>query len=402
MTTNGRSRGDLTRRAVVVGGVLVIVALFVVGALVNVPRIQRDLRHRAGAALDVAGVSARVDFVGQDATLRCADPLVDPDRAGRAVRHVRGVRSVSLDASCLRGLGVTPGSASNTATSSLPPATSVPAGASTSTSSTSTTSTTLTSTTITSPTTTVPAPADLLAVRLDGGRLTMQGAVATQVQHQQLVDAAISAVDVANLLDSLAVDPSVAVSDADVASLATLIPVMSKPLASGRIGRNESGLFATGVAISDTEKGTFERAASAVGIAASVTVRPTASAADVAALAARLNAIVAAAPIVFTKGKATLDPTATAVLQQVAGVAKQFGGVVIEVQGHTDSAGDPVRNQTLSTLRAQRVRTVLVTLGVPAADLTAKGFGSSQPVTDNNGAELPDQSRRVVFGVTNR
>jgi OOP family OmpA-OmpF porin len=391
MTTSGQGRGDLTRRAVVVGGVLLIVALFVVGAFVNVPRIQRDLRHRAGAALDVAGVSARVDFVGQDATVRCADPLVDPDLAGRAVRKVRGVRSVRLDASCLRGVGVTPTSSEPPTTSSLPPVTTVTAVVvpSTSTSTSSTTST-------------VPAPADLLTVQLDGGVLTMQGAVASQAQHQQLVDAAAGAVEVANLADSLAFDPSVSVSDSDVSSIATLIPVLSKTLCSGRVGRNEAGLFATGVAVSDTARGTFERAASAVGVAAAVTVRPTATAADVANLATRLNAIVAAAPIVFTKGKATLDPTATAVLQRIAGVAKQFAGVVIEVQGHTDSAGDPVRNQTLSTLRAQRVRTVLVTLGVPAADLVAKGFGSSQPITDNNGAELPDQSRRVVFGVTSR
>jgi OOP family OmpA-OmpF porin len=392
MMTSDRGRGDLTRRAVVVGGVLLVVALFVVGALVNVPRIQRDLRHRAGAALDVAGLSARVDFVGQDATVRCADPLVDPDLAGRAVGHVRGVRSVRLDASCLRGVGVTPTSSEPPTTSSLPPGSTVAAAVVPSTSSTSTSSTT----------STVPAPADLLTVQLDGGVLTMQGAVASQAQHQQLVDAAAGAVEVANLADSLAVDPSVAVSDSDVTAIATLLPVMSKPLCTGRLGRNEAGLFATGVAVGDTEKGTFERAASAVGVAAAVTVRATASAADVANLATRLNAIVATAPIVFTKGKATLDPTATAVLQRVAGVAKLFAGVVIEVQGHTDSAGDPVRNQTLSTLRAQRVRTVLVTLGVPASDLVAKGFGSSQPITDNNGAELPDQSRRVVFGVTSR
>jgi outer membrane protein OmpA-like peptidoglycan-associated protein len=241
-----------------------------------------------------------------------------------------------------------------------------------------------------------------LAVQLDGGVLMLQGAVATQAQHQQLVDAAAGTVEVANLHDTLAVDPSVAVSDADVKAIATLLPVMSKPLAGGRIGRNDAGLFASGVAITDTEKGTFERAAGALGITAAISVRPVATAADVTALATRLNAIVAETPIVFTKGKATLDPTATAVLQRVAGVAKQFAGVVIEVQGHTDSIGDPVRNQTLSTLRAQRVRTFLVTLGVPSADLTAKGFGSSQPVTDNNGAELPDQSRRVVFGVTSR
>jgi OOP family OmpA-OmpF porin len=392
----------LSRRAIVVAAVLALVALFVVGALVNLPRIQRDLRHRASAALDAAGVAARVDFVGQDATLRCADPLADPTVAGRAVRKVRGVRTVHMDPSCVRGIGVTPTATSSTTTStSLPPASTVAdtavASASPTTSGPSTTSTTPISTT-----STVPAPADLLDVQLAGGELTLRGAVATQQQHQRLVDAASGTVEVANLHDALAVDPSVAVSDNDVAAIATLLPAMSKPLAGGRVGRNEAGLFATGVAISDTEKGTFERAAGALGVAATITVRPVAAAADVAALTASLNSIVAATPIAFNKGKATLDPTATAVLQRVAGVAKQFAGVVIEVQGHTDSAGDPVRNQTLSTLRAQRVRTFLVTLGVPAADLTAKGFGSSQPITDNNGVELPDQSRRVVFGVASR
>jgi OOP family OmpA-OmpF porin len=309
------------------------------------------------------------------------------------------VRSVHVDVSCLRGIGVTPSSADPTTASTLPADTTVATTAAAS-STTSTTSSNSTTTTATS--TTVPAPADLISVQLDGGVLAMQGAVATQAQHQQLVDAATGTVDVANLTDTLAVDPSVAVSDADVTAIATLIPAMAKPLAGGRVGRSEAGLFASGVAISDTAKSTFDRAAAAVGIIPSITVRPVASAADVATLTTRLNVIVAATPIVFTKGKATLDPSSTAVLQRVAGVAKQFGGVVIEVQGHTDSAGDPVRNQTLSTLRAQRVRAVLVTLGVPAADLTAKGFGSSQPVTDNNGAELPDQSRRVVFGVTSR
>ena len=385
----------MSRRAIVVAGVLAIVALFVVGALVNVPRIQRDLRHRASAALDAVGVAARVDFVGQDATLRCADPLSDPTLAGRAVRQVRGVRAVHVDPSCVRGTGVTPTSTTTTSTS-LP--TSTPVADTAVSSTTSSASTTSSSST----TSTVPAPADLLDVRLDGGTMTLQGAVATQAQHQRLVDAATGTVEIANLTDSLAVDPSVAVSDTDVTAIATLLPVMAKPLAAGRIGRNEAGLFASGVAITDTEKGTFERAAGALGFTATITVRPAATPADITSLATKLNAIVAATPIAFTKGKATLDPTATAVLQRVAGVAKQFSGVVIEVQGHTDSAGDPVRNQTLSTLRAQRVRTFLVTLGVPAADLTAKGFGSSQPVTDNNGAELPDQSRRVVFGVTSR
>lgn len=394
MTNEPRRRDDWTRRSVVVGGVVALIALFVVGALVNVPRIQRDLRHRATAGLDAVGVAARVDFVGQDATVRCADPLVDPDLARRAVALVHGVRSVRIDPSCSGGVGVTPSSSEPATTTTLPPDTTVADTAPAS--STSTTTTTVTTTTI------VPAAADLLVVELDGGVISLKGAVATQAQHQRLVDAAVATVDTANLADSLAVDGTVAVGDADVAALATLLGVMPKPLVSGRIGRSEAGLFATGVVVDETGSGTFQRAATAVGITATLTTRATATAADVATLAQQLNSIVATTPILFRKGKAVLDPSATAVLQRVAGVAKRFAGVSIEVQGHTDSGGDPVRNQTLSTQRAQQVRTTLVTLGVPAGDLTAKGFGASQPVTDNNGVELPDASRRVVFGVVSR
>ena len=72
------------------------------------------------------------------------------------------------------------------------------------------------------------------------------------------------------------------------------------------------------------------------------------------------------------------------------------------MQGFTDSQGNPARNLLLSQRRAQAALDALVALGVPEADLTAKGFGETQLIFDQNGKEIPAKSRRVVFGVSVR
>ena len=145
---------------------------------------------------------------------------------------------------------------------------------------------------------------------------------------------------------------------------------------------------------------TFTTAAAEVGIAADLVPRPTATPEQAAALEAELNALVAAEPILFDKGSTTIGATSVATVQRVAGIAKRYAGVAIEVQGHTDSEGDPARNLTLSEQRAAAVLDALVARGVPTADLSAKGFGMTELIRDADGNELPEKSRRVVFGVT--
>ena len=234
------------------------------------------------------------------------------------------------------------------------------------------------------------------------GTLHLEGAVATPAQQTKIRDAANAAVDPSNVVGGLTVDTLVAVSDADAASIAAMLGAMPKPLAGGEVGRTEAGLYATGVYVVDAGRVAFQRVVVAAGVLPALTIRPVATAADAAALQAEMNSIVAADPILFAKGKAVINPASLATLQRVAGVAKRFEGLVIDVQGHTDSAGVPGQNQTLSVLRARKVRDALITLGVPARDLTATGFGGTQPVTDQNGIEIPAASRRVVFGVTTR
>jgi outer membrane protein OmpA-like peptidoglycan-associated protein len=95
----------------------------------------------------------------------------------------------------------------------------------------------------------------------------------------------------------------------------------------------------------------------------------------------------------------------------VAEVAKHCEKFKIEIGGHTDTGGAASLNQRLSEQRAQTVRQYLVTKGVSAAQLTAKGYGESKPLVNDfpNGnadkigqpdSPLRAQNRRIEFLIT--
>ena len=71
----------------------------------------------------------------------------------------------------------------------------------------------------------------------------------------------------------------------------------------------------------------------------------------------------------------------------------------MELQGHTDSSGANAYNLQLSQRRANSVREYLLSQGVPAAQLTARGYGETQPITDNTSNEGRSKNRRVVMHV---
>ncbi len=74
-------------------------------------------------------------------------------------------------------------------------------------------------------------------------------------------------------------------------------------------------------------------------------------------------------------------------------------GIVVAVEGHTDSQGGADSNQRLSENRAQAVVDYLVAQGVDEAKLRAVGNGESQPIDDNESVEGRAANRRIEFNV---
>jgi len=234
---------------------------------------------------------------------------------------------------------------------------------------------------------------------LTAGRILLDGIVADATQRAALVAGASRNLDPESVDDRLTIISSARIDDATVDALAELVAAMPSNLVSGDSGFDGSVLYATGVFADDAARTAFLAVADGVSADVRLARRPTASADDADALEAELNAFVIANPIQFAPASAGVDPDAFTALDQLAGIAKQFDGVTITIEGHTDSDGVPAENQTLSEERAVTVLFSLAARGVPAADLASVGLGSTRPIVVG-GVEDKDASRRIEFRVT--
>ena len=104
----------------------------------------------------------------------------------------------------------------------------------------------------------------------------------------------------------------------------------------------------------------------------------------------------------FETNSATLVSDSRSVLDDAAATLKKNPGLVVEVEGHTDSDGDADYNKMLSTQRAEAVREYLIGAGASPEQLTAVGYGESRPIADNSSSAGKAENRRVVLRVLSR
>ena len=97
----------------------------------------------------------------------------------------------------------------------------------------------------------------------------------------------------------------------------------------------------------------------------------------------------------FETGKATLQPEAYKVVDELVEYLKRKEDEKIEVGGHTDNVGKPEANMVLSTNRANAVRAYLLTKGIAPERVTAKGYGMTMPIAENTTAEGRGLNRRT-------
>jgi outer membrane protein OmpA-like peptidoglycan-associated protein len=105
--------------------------------------------------------------------------------------------------------------------------------------------------------------------------------------------------------------------------------------------------------------------------------------------------VISLSDILFDLNKATLKPGAEQNVRRIAAVLKQYPDHQISVEGHTDSLASEAYNQRLSEDRAAAVKAALIAGGVDPAKISSRGFGESQPVSDNGTAAGRQQNRRV-------
>ena len=110
--------------------------------------------------------------------------------------------------------------------------------------------------------------------------------------------------------------------------------------------------------------------------------------------------IVNMSDVLFDTASYTLRPAAREKLAKISGILLAHPGLNLQVEGHTDSVGGEEYNQQLSERRAASVSDFLVQQGVPAASITARGFGKAQPVVSNETPAGRQQNRRVELVVT--
>ncbi len=105
--------------------------------------------------------------------------------------------------------------------------------------------------------------------------------------------------------------------------------------------------------------------------------------------------------IQFAQDKATILEASFGLLNEVVQVIKDNPQIKkLLIEGHASSEGDHAHNLKLSDERAKAVMMYLVEHGVAKDRLASKGFGSSQPIADNNTEEGREKNRRVEFTIT--
>jgi outer membrane protein OmpA-like peptidoglycan-associated protein/ABC-type nitrate/sulfonate/bicarbonate transport system substrate-binding protein len=98
----------------------------------------------------------------------------------------------------------------------------------------------------------------------------------------------------------------------------------------------------------------------------------------------------------FRTDQAELDPNAMAIVNhQLLPQVQIARGMLIRIEGNTDNVGDNEWNRKLSKRRAQAIADYLISRGVDATRIVARGNGAGKPIASNKTTEGRARNRRT-------
>lgn len=105
--------------------------------------------------------------------------------------------------------------------------------------------------------------------------------------------------------------------------------------------------------------------------------------------------------VLFANNAGALTPKTRVVVEKLGKTLQEVGLNRARIDGHTDSNGAADYNDQLSYKRAQSVADVLVSVGMPQANLDIRGRGERDPIADNKTAAGRAENRRVAIVISN-
>ena len=117
------------------------------------------------------------------------------------------------------------------------------------------------------------------------------------------------------------------------------------------------------------------------------------------AVLAALPGVPATFTLYFLEGSDELTPQSRAELDNIFAELKRRPLPDIVVIGHTDTVGGLTYNDQLSLARAQRMREMLIGLGIPGERIEAAGRGEREPLVPTADNVSEPRNRRVEINV---
>jgi outer membrane protein OmpA-like peptidoglycan-associated protein len=99
--------------------------------------------------------------------------------------------------------------------------------------------------------------------------------------------------------------------------------------------------------------------------------------------------------VYFAHDSYALDDIATKQVEDLFQEVSRESGVMLSVNGHTDTTGSDRYNMMLSNERADAVRDMLLSLGLEDAQIQTYGFGETDPAVPTPDETFEPQNRRV-------
>ena len=110
---------------------------------------------------------------------------------------------------------------------------------------------------------------------------------------------------------------------------------------------------------------------------------------------------IAAKGLQFQTGKAVILKPSFVKLNTVIQILKANPSLNIDIAGYTDNSGDSVKNEKLSTDRANATKAYFVKKGIAESRISAEGYGIQSPIASNKTPQGRAKNRRVEFTLKN-